>query len=281
MEKLKDPAMLLSIANSIGLVGTTAYFYKQIEAIRSDMVKISQTLTGVLRKITEMEKGEQNKSEVLHTLTDQIRHINEEINALPLPGTIDNMDLDLTEILAVLEEHDIIVDRPSQASYGRRSGDRRTPRKNLDNVPYRDRNLYRSTAPTPAKNLQQRNDPWPETDTDRSSASKPDPLSRNDTVHDTDPRPRQPQIREPQIRETPMRETPMREPPMRETPMRETPMREPSMRETPMREPQMRESRVHNDGYQSSRREMRPDPGTGYDDDSDLIGEVRRQQDRT
>lgn len=126
MEKLKDPAMLLSVANSIGLVGTTAYFYKQIESIRLDMVKMGQTLTGVIRKLGEMEKGEQHKSEALHTLNDQLKRINEQIDDLPSFDNIDHLDLDLTEIIAVLEEHNISIERPSQQR-SRRSGDRRAP----------------------------------------------------------------------------------------------------------------------------------------------------------
>ena len=129
MEKLKDPAMLLSVANSIGLVGSTAYFYKQLEAIRLDMVKMSQTLTAVLRKVAEIEKGEQHKSETVHALGDQIKRLNEQIERLPSFGDFDNIDLDLTEIVDVLMENNISIERPSQASRGRRSGDRRDSRR--------------------------------------------------------------------------------------------------------------------------------------------------------
>lgn len=137
MEKLKDPAMLLSVANTIGLVGTTAYFYKQLEAIRLDMIKMSQTITGVVRKLAEIEKGEQHKGEVLHTLNDQIKRINQQIEELPSFDSIDNLDVDMNELVATLEEHNIIIERPSQVQRPRRSGDRR-PRRTDDTDDRRD-----------------------------------------------------------------------------------------------------------------------------------------------
>lgn len=131
MEKIKDPAMLLAIVNSVGLVGTTAYFYKQLESIRADMVKFSQTLTGVLRKLSEIEKGDQHKNEALHTLNDQVKRINEQIEDLPTFDAMDNMDMDLSELVAVLEENNIQVDRPSQEKVKSKRGGRHK-RKNSD-----------------------------------------------------------------------------------------------------------------------------------------------------
>jgi hypothetical protein len=133
MEKLKDPAMLLSVVNSIGLIGTTVYFYKQLESMRSDMVKISQTLTGILRKISEIEKGEQNKSDALYLLNEQVKRINEQIDELESLENMDNLDMDLSEIISVLKDNNISVERPSQINYGRRSGDRRGSSRRSNN----------------------------------------------------------------------------------------------------------------------------------------------------
>lgn len=126
MEKLKEPAMLLSVANSIGLVGTTAYFYKQLEVVRVDMIKMSQTLQSVLRKLSDMDKAEQNKGEALHILNDQIKRINDQLEDMPSINEIDGVDLDLSEIVSVLSENNIQVERPSQnIRHTRRSGDRK------------------------------------------------------------------------------------------------------------------------------------------------------------
>lgn len=136
MEKLKDPAMLLSVANSIGIVGITAYFYKQLEAQRVDLIKLSTTLTALTRKVAEMEKGEQNKGEVLHSLNNQIKEINQQVEDMASFGDIDNFDIDINEIIAVLEENNIAINRPSQSGRYRRSGDRRPPRRQDDEDRY-------------------------------------------------------------------------------------------------------------------------------------------------
>ena len=123
MDKLKEPGMVLSVANSIGLVGITAYFYKQNEALKLEMLKLTQTLTGVIRKISDMEKGDQNKSDVLHTLHDQIKSINEKLEDMP------NIETDLTELFTTLEdEHGILVERPS-LDYNPRQSKRGSSRK--------------------------------------------------------------------------------------------------------------------------------------------------------
>ena len=207
MEKLKDPAMLLSVANSIGLVGSTAYFYKQLEAVRIDMVKMSQTLTAVLRKISEMEKGEQHKSETVHALSDQIKRLNEQIERLPSFDHVDNLDLDLSEIVEILAENNITVERPSQAPRGRRSGDRRDP--------------YRRESDVDDKRYDR---------TQRTTTLK----SRGDTSRDLDSRQQSGR----------------------------TPRTQPALRDQPTQRQQSTPKQTY---------------GESYDDDLDLIGEVRRQ----
>lgn len=122
--------MLLSLANSIGLVGSTAYFYKQMEAMRLDMVKISQTLNGVVKKLAEAEKADQNRSEALHTLNTQVKDLNTAIEEIPSFTEFQDLDEDVDAIVETLNEQSIPVERPSQTprSYkrDRRNGSRRT-----------------------------------------------------------------------------------------------------------------------------------------------------------
>lgn len=152
--------MLLSIANSLGLIGTTAYFYKQLEAVRLDMVKLSQTLTGVLRKVAEMEKGDQHRSEALHALNDQVKKINDQLEEFPSLDMTDNMELDLTEIIAVLEDNNIQVDRPSQQSTrSRRSGDRRAPPRRNESESDDRREMRRPTRLQSSRDFDSRSRP--------------------------------------------------------------------------------------------------------------------------
>lgn len=134
MERLKDPSMLLSVTNTVALIGTTAYCYKQLESFRLDMIKMSQTITGLVRKITEMEKTDQNKNEGLHALSDQLKRINQQLEDVPTFEALDNLEIDLNEIVAVLGEKEIHVERPSLAPRVRRSGDRRSTTRRFDEV---------------------------------------------------------------------------------------------------------------------------------------------------
>jgi len=139
MEKIKDPAMLLSIANSIGLVGITAYFYKQIEAQRLDLLKLSQTLTVMAQKMTVTEKEDQGRKEALHVLNNQIREINQNLENVPTFEFADNMDYDLNEIIDALNEAGINVDRPSQVVRSRRGGERRKQSRRMNDEDEDDR----------------------------------------------------------------------------------------------------------------------------------------------
>jgi len=148
MEKIKDPAMLLSMTNSFGIVGIAAYFYKQLEAQRNDMLKISQTLGAVVKKLSDIEKGDQNKSETLHVLNEQIKQINDQMEDLPSYDMFSDMDLDLSEIVSTLDEANITVERPSQRTQRRsKPSDRKSGRQSTDDK--RETNSRRNAFKTP------------------------------------------------------------------------------------------------------------------------------------
>lgn len=109
MDKIKDSSMLLSIINSVGLVGITFYFYKQLESIRSDLFRVTQTLSGVVKKVTELDKINQSENEMLRNLNRQIKKINQKIEEIPSLDSIDDLKLDINEIFKTLENNDIIV----------------------------------------------------------------------------------------------------------------------------------------------------------------------------
>jgi hypothetical protein len=112
MEKIKEPAMILSMVNSAGLVGVTAYFYKQIEVLRQDNNKVAGALQAILKKLTELEKDGQLKGEILHKIKDEVKEISEDLQNTV---TVDTLDADLSELVAVLGEHEIPVELPSHA----------------------------------------------------------------------------------------------------------------------------------------------------------------------
>jgi hypothetical protein len=72
MEKLKDPPMMVSSASMIGVLGATYYFYKQNEALKQDMADLTHTISGVVRRLSELEKEDQNKMEAVVSMNDQL-----------------------------------------------------------------------------------------------------------------------------------------------------------------------------------------------------------------
>ena len=206
MEKLKDPAMLLAVANSIGIVGTTAYFYKQLEAMRLDMVKMSQTLTGVIKKLSEIDKGSQSRDEALHLLGDQMKRINQHLEDVPSFENLENIEMDLNEIVTVLEENEIPVERPSQLpTYGRRrSGDRRS-----SNRPRNDETDDRRVLDTSGRRVATRSTGFGSSDRSRDERSRSDRDLEN-MREQTRPPPRRVADRQPRqdsVREQPRGET--------------------------------------------------------------------------
>jgi len=113
MEKIKDPAMILSITNSVGLVGVTAYFYKRLEKLEQmekDNLKLTEMLKTIVGKLNNTDKDNQQKMEALHALNQQVKALTQKVDDLPL----DDIDDDLAEVVSVLAEKDIFVDLPSQ-----------------------------------------------------------------------------------------------------------------------------------------------------------------------
>lgn len=117
MEKLKDPTMLISLANTAGLVGITAYFYKQNEALRAEIVKLSNTMNAVSKKVIEMEKGTIQKGEVLQSFSSQLKEVNQKLESTPQLENFEDIQYDIEELVNVLRENNIQCDIPSQVMH--------------------------------------------------------------------------------------------------------------------------------------------------------------------
>lgn len=123
MEKCKEPAMVLSILNTIGLFVSVGYLYKQNEALKTQMEGLGTSSIACARKIQEIEKSEQNTRESLMSLNNKIKELGENIEELTCED-INNLEMDIREIIEVMGQNEMVVERPS-VSTKRRSGDRR------------------------------------------------------------------------------------------------------------------------------------------------------------
>ena len=127
MEKIKDPAMLLSITDAIALVGISFYFQKQIESLREDLGKITNTMGKLTEKVTSLEKSNKNGDQILIDCKKDINEYKGKISGIM--EKIDSISLiedDIYEISAVMNANKLPIELPSE--YRKRSGDRRDSR---------------------------------------------------------------------------------------------------------------------------------------------------------
>lgn len=110
MEMLKEPRNALATANLIGLIGSTAYFYKQMEVFRLDMIRLNDTLANVVHKITELEKRDGDKVDTLRSLSTQIKQLGERMEQVPSLRSVKNIENDLFDIVHSLESKGIEIE---------------------------------------------------------------------------------------------------------------------------------------------------------------------------
>ena len=117
MESLKRPEMLLSTANTAGLIGITIYFYRQIEIIKTEMTKISSHVSNLAKKLNEVQQGNQQipqLGQAIENINSNISYINHTMNETPTFDDIDNMEASLQAIVkALAAESGIDVQLPS------------------------------------------------------------------------------------------------------------------------------------------------------------------------
>lgn len=147
MEKLKDPAMVLSGVNSLFLIGITAYFYKEVQTLHGDVGKVTQAMNGLITKLADIQKTDIHKTELLHNMNEKVKVLTEDISQVPSFEEFNGIDMDIEEIVAMLRENNIIVERPSLTPRPRRSGDRRRGTADQD--------VYERTRDTPRSSLRQ------------------------------------------------------------------------------------------------------------------------------
>ena len=108
MESLKRPEMVLSVANTVGLIGVVTYFNKQQQSLQAELVKVSDHLSSTIKKIAELQGQCQQINKVVEMLnrfdtvvrdvrtlsedtSDQLNDLQEKVNddAETLTGTLE------------------------------------------------------------------------------------------------------------------------------------------------------------------------------------------------
>lgn len=121
MEKCKEPAMVLSMINSLGLVGAVTYFYKQNEAAKIEIARLSESIKSLSNRIHNIEKGEQTKAETMLVLNNKVRELGGVVEDITNED-LENLENDVKEIIGALEENDINVNIEKPSTGGKRRG---------------------------------------------------------------------------------------------------------------------------------------------------------------
>jgi len=136
MDKVKDPAFILSTGNTVALIGVTVYFYKQIATIQNEISKLDEHVGNIAVKVAEQEKMTQQTPQIVASIQ----------NLHAATTKCNNAIKSLTENLKVeLEDVDTFIDGITESLQN--SGimvDSRTPKPRTDN---RDRGRRRVAIP--------------------------------------------------------------------------------------------------------------------------------------
>lgn len=138
MDKLKDPALVVSVVDLVGLIGLAGYFYKQNEYLKEDILKISNSLDATISKLREIEKKNDVTCEGLQLLNDQVKTTKHNMNNSPNYTDIDNIENNIENIMRGLKDNNINVESTMPMDRSRMmSGRRREDSYREDS--YRDR----------------------------------------------------------------------------------------------------------------------------------------------
>lgn len=105
--------MLLATVDTVGLLGLGYYVIEQFKLIRADQAKLAGTMQTLVRRVTDMEKNEQNRSEVVGQIHADLKVAKEKLENYST--SLDDIDQDVMGIFQSLdEEHNITIERASQ-----------------------------------------------------------------------------------------------------------------------------------------------------------------------
>jgi Tfp pilus assembly protein PilO len=131
MDVVKQPAMALSIINTVTIIGTTGWFYKQITSLQAEQAKINELLATTIKKLEDHQKVIIQIPKIIETLKNmniQINELKKAYDEISEKGEeLDEMKDLIDNITDTLNDNGISVDQPRKSSGSSRS---RKNRKN-------------------------------------------------------------------------------------------------------------------------------------------------------
>lgn len=150
MDSFKKPEMILSIANTLAIIGISAFGYKKVSAVEDDLKTTKEALAAMIKKVGELTVTCAKMEELLNTvkqLDSTVRNKEKNINRIIKESSYTAEDLDdLRALMAVVvkslkengfdiklkepePEPEIIPSRRQQKGRDRREKDRRSSQR--------------------------------------------------------------------------------------------------------------------------------------------------------
>lgn len=141
MDSFKRPEMILSLANTAGIVGMGTYFYKQNAAIQSEIGLLSHHLATLIKEVAILRSLPNQVTDLATTsgeLKTRFERLKSVVESLPEAQETEMIMYEIDSILTTLKDNGMEVERPEpprRPSPPRNRRNLRTPRR-----PARNRN---------------------------------------------------------------------------------------------------------------------------------------------
>lgn len=124
--------MILSIANTVGIIGVGVYTYRQIATVQAELVELTKHLTNVAKRVGELEAMGQRLGDlarVVGELNNNLGQLTAQVDEAPTAEDVDYLAEDVEAIIAAVAENGITVERsePPRRDSRSRGGRRREP----------------------------------------------------------------------------------------------------------------------------------------------------------
>jgi uncharacterized phage infection (PIP) family protein YhgE len=110
--QLKNPAVVLSVADAIAIIGVAVYFSRQFSAVNSVLADLSVKLDAVAKKVYELQQPVSQVSQI----SDAVNTLNKGINRLKseVSKQEDEAEDKFDRVFEALSKGNIAVDQPKK-----------------------------------------------------------------------------------------------------------------------------------------------------------------------
>jgi hypothetical protein len=129
MDSIKKPEMLLSLSNTVAIIGSVIYFYKQISSLNAEVEKLTEMLKTSVKKLTALQEKTLTPEQVKEALVPFGQKVEQVHQTSSLVSETCMADLEYLEealesLIDSLKEQGVEVSLPRKKKGGKRAGKR-------------------------------------------------------------------------------------------------------------------------------------------------------------